>query len=235
MTTPAPDHDALAAEFVLGLLDASAEAEAQRRLASDPAFAREVESWRSRMAELDDTAEPVTPSAALWERIERDAAAPLPAPAREAGASGWLWNSLAAWRAIGLVASTAVLVLALGLGFALREAQRTPTLIAVLVDGDRAGAVVHVFGDGRAVLLPLTEMAVPADRALEVWTLPSKERGPVSIGLMEAARTLPLTLRDLPAPGSGQLFEITLEPRTGSPTGRPTGPILYKGLTAPTL
>jgi anti-sigma-K factor RskA len=42
-------------------------------------------------------------------------------------------------------------------------------------------------------------------------------------------------VRDLPGPGPDQLFEITLEPRTGSPTGRPTGPILYKGLTAPTL
>jgi anti-sigma-K factor RskA len=43
--------------------------------------------------------------------------------------------------------------------------------------------------------------------------------------------TLPLLVRDLPGPGPDQLFEITLEPRTGSPTG----PILYKGLTAPTL
>ena len=28
-----------------------------------------------------------------------------------------------------------------------------------------------------------------------------------------------------------QLFEITLEPENGSPTGRPTGPILYVGRT----
>jgi anti-sigma-K factor RskA len=35
---------------------------------------------------------------------------------------------------------------------------------------------------------------------------------------------------DLPMPIESQLYEITLEPATGSPTGRPTGPILYKGL-----
>jgi anti-sigma-K factor RskA len=26
-----------------------------------------------------------------------------------------------------------------------------------------------------------------------------------------------------------QLFELTLEPRSGSPTGRPTGPVRYIG------
>jgi anti-sigma-K factor RskA len=31
--------------------------------------------------------------------------------------------------------------------------------------------------------------------------------------------------------GARQLFEITLEPENGSTMGRPTGPILYVGLT----
>jgi anti-sigma-K factor RskA len=76
---------------------------------------------------------------------------------------------------------------------------------------------------------------VPSGRTLQVWTLPSRERGPVSVGLMDRPRTLELDLKDLPRPGSNQLFEITLEPAGGSPTGRPTGPILFKGNTAQTL
>ena len=75
-------------------------------------------------------------------------------------------------------------------------------------------------------------LAIATENALEVWTLPSRERGPVSVGLMQRARTLQLQLKDLPAPGPDQLFEITLEPATGSPTGRPTGPVLFKGNTA---
>jgi anti-sigma-K factor RskA len=105
----------------------------------------------------------------------------------------------------------------------------------VRLDGERAGAVVHAFADGRVVLLPLTAIHVPEGRALEVWTLPSRERGPVSVGLMNRPRTLQLSLKDLPPPGPNQLFEITLEPATGSPTGRPTGPILFKGNTAQAL
>ena len=108
-------------------------------------------------------------------------------------------------------------------------------MVAVLLDGNRPGAVVHAFADGRVVLVPLTAINVPAGRALEVWILPSRERGPVSVGLMDRARTLQLQLKDLPPPGSDQLFEITLEPATGSPTGRPTGPILFKGNTSQTL
>jgi anti-sigma-K factor RskA len=65
--------------------------------------------------------------------------------------------------------------------------------------------------------------------------LPSRERGPVSVGLMDRPRTLELQLGDLPRPSADQLFEITLEPAGGSPTGRPTGPILFKGNTAQPL
>jgi hypothetical protein len=40
---------------------------------------------------------------------------------------------------------------------------------------------------------------------------------------------------DLAAPGADQLFEIRLEPASGSPTGRPTGPVPFKGTTAQAL
>ena len=41
-------------------------------------------------------------------------------------------------------------------------------MVAVLLDGNRPGAVVHAFADGRVVLVPLTAINVPAGRALEV-------------------------------------------------------------------
>lgn len=226
------ERQGLAADFVLGALDAKDQAQAERLMLTDSAFAQDVEAWRRRLSDLDMSAAPV--EADLWSRIEGSIAAPA-AEAAAAERRPSLWSSLPAWRAIGLVASAASLIFAIAFGVALREAQRTPAMIAVLVDGDKAGAVVHVFNDGRAVLLPLTDIAVPPDRALQVWTLPSRERGPVSIGLMEQTRTLSLALENLPATRGDQLFEITLEPKGGSPTGRPTGPILFKGLASRTL
>jgi len=233
MMTP-QDRQNLAADYVLGVLDANDQAEAERLMLADNAFVRDVELWRRRLSDLDTSATPLEATGELWSRIESSIAAPA-AGAEPAQGRPSFWTSLPAWRAIGLVASAACLIFAVAFGVALREAQRTPAMIAVLVDGDKAGAVVHVFNDGRAVLLPLTDIAVPPDRALQVWTLPSRERGPVSVGLMQQARTLSLALKDLPAPRDDQLFEITLEPKGGSPTGRPTGPILFKGLASRTL
>jgi anti-sigma-K factor RskA len=96
-------------------------------------------------------------------------------------------------------------------------------------------AVVNAFADGRTELVPLRTIAVPPDRALEIWTLWDRAVGPRSIGLLDQARSVRLNLENLPKPGPNQLFEITLEPKTGSPTGRPTGPILMKGLTSTAL
>jgi anti-sigma-K factor RskA len=227
-----PD-ELLAAEYVLGLIEGPARTLVERRLRSDAGLAREVEAWRTRFADFDHSADTHPVGAEIWRRIEQalprqsSVAMPLHASWRE-----WLWNSLPALRATAVGASLAVLVLALALGATLRQAGRAPAMIAVLLDGDRPGAVVEVFADGRATLMPISNIPVPLGRALQVWTLPSKERGPVSVGLMPQAQTLPLTLTAVPQPQPDQLFEITLEPEGGSPTGRPTGPILFKGNTA---
>jgi anti-sigma-K factor RskA len=232
--TDAREPNTQAAEYVLGLLEGEARMDAERRLASDASFAREVERWRTRFAEFDDNTDAVPAGEGLWRRIEATVGN---APASVARPSLWskLWSDISVLRIATVGATLAVMMLAIGLGVAIRQARLQPIMVAVLVDGDRTGAVVHAFADGRTVLLPLTFINVPSGRVLEVWTLPSRERGPVSVGLMDRARTLELNLKDLPQPGPNQLFEITLEPAGGSPTGRPTGPILFKGNTAQTL
>ncbi len=232
MTPDRPD-EVLAAEYVLGLIEGPDLGAVERRLRSDASFALEVETWRTRFAEFDQSAESHPIGDNLWRKIEQalPAAASASVPRRSSWRE-WLWNSLPALRATAAGASLAALVLAVALGAAMRQAGRAPTMIAVLLDGDRPGAVVEVFADGRATLMPISNIPVPLGRALQVWTLPSKERGPVSVGLMEQVQTLPLTLTAVPQPGPDQLFEITLEPAGGSPTGRPTGPILFKGNTA---
>jgi anti-sigma-K factor RskA len=230
--TAEQDNKALAGEYVLGLLDGEAKMTVERRIASDAEFAREVEAWRSRLTAFDDTVEPRAASDTLWSRIEASLAASAAQAPETQPLWSRFWNNLPALRAATLGTTFAALLLAVGLGFAIRAANQQPVMVAVLVDGNRTGAVVHAFADGRVVLLPLMPIDVPAGRAIEVWTLPSRERGPVSIGLMSRAQTLQLSLKDLPPPKPDQLFELTLEPATGSPTGRPTGPILFKGNTA---
>lgn len=244
MTAPGktPEFErTLAAEYVLGLLDPSAQAEAERLIARDPAFAREVEEWRARFAPLDETAQPVTPGADLWSRIESGIAAPAPAADAEPGVFARFWNSVGALRTASVAGALAALLLAVvsvgSLQYARNEALRKPVYVAVLVsDANREpGAVVNAFADGRVEMIPLTEINVPEGRALEIWTLWDRQVGPRSVGLLQRARATQLNLDALPRTGENQLFEITLEPATGSPTGRPTGPVLFKGTTTRAL
>jgi anti-sigma-K factor RskA len=240
--TMSDDDRALAAEYVAGLLDPAAQAWAERRLSSNRAFASEVEQWRMRLSELDDAAAPLPLDEEVWERIDKATRAPVAHTAADASQS-WqeFWHSLNAWRTATAFASVLAAIFAVttlfAVQFAREESARKPVYVAILVDdaSREAGAVVNAFADGRVEMIPLTEINVPPGRALEIWTLWDREVGPRSVGLIDRARSTILNLEKLPPTAENQLFEITLEPAGGSPIGRPTGPILYKGTTARAL
>lgn len=231
-TEPPPDDDLDAALHAFGLSD-DPERSTERELA-EPAFAANVAAWREKMTELDETAPVLPADPTLWTRIE----GALDTPERRVvepthSTLTDLWNSLFAWR-VAAIGCAVALTVALGLG-ALRPSSK-PIMIAVLLtDTNRAAAIVDVYADGRVDFVPLETVAVPDDRILQVWTLWDRARGPVSLGLLDRARQMKLPVSDLPRTVPDQLFEITLEPRGGSPTGRPTGPILMKGTTSSTL
>jgi anti-sigma-K factor RskA len=65
------EAEAFAAEHALGVLSARDRAEAEARMARDPAFAAEVEAWRERLAPIGEGVADVAPPQGLWPRIER--------------------------------------------------------------------------------------------------------------------------------------------------------------------
>jgi anti-sigma-K factor RskA len=217
------DRDLLAAEYVLGTLDARASAGVETQLATDSALAEAVAAWTNRLAPLTRLAPPEAPPPDLWDRIE----ARLPATARPAPRRSWFWQG---W-AIG--ASLAAAVFA-GLAF-LPRAEK-PAYMTVLVSdraapawiaqADRTGgitlaAVRPAFGEPQ----PTT----PDGRVMQLWGLRPGETAPTSLALLP--RTPGRITIPAPAlrPVNNMLIEISLEPEGGSPTGRPTGPILFYG------
>jgi anti-sigma-K factor RskA len=64
------DHDALAAEYVLGTLSAAEREQAEALLARNAGFAETVRLWEHRLGELNVMVEAVEPPADLWERIK---------------------------------------------------------------------------------------------------------------------------------------------------------------------
>jgi anti-sigma-K factor RskA len=215
------DRSVRAAEYVLGLGSPEERVQVERDLERDFELRRAVYYWQDRLFPLTRIPDPTDPSPAVWARIEQSLRPP-DTPARP----GW-WESVALWRTLSAVS----LALALLLGVRLLAPTETPErYLAVLQDAQKAaGWIVEVEAKGTVRLVPLATTPVPAQRALQFWTKPPSATAPTSLGLVPGDRATVLPATRLPALEPNQLFELTLEPETGSPIGRPTGPVLFVG------
>ncbi|MDM0014451.1 anti-sigma factor [Variovorax sp. J22P168] len=241
-TPPMDDDDlqALAGEYVLGTLPSASRREVEARMTSEPALRAAVQAWEERLHPLVALAEPVEPSAGLWERIDaslapRTAAAVAPSAVSGATRPGW-WHSLALWRGLAGAGFAAAALLAAVLVTRLPDAAGPTFMVVLVAPQDKApGWVIQTGGARELSLIPLGRITVPADKALQFWTKADGWQGPRSLGLVTPGQTLRVPLDRLPPLEANQLFELTLEPAAGSPIDRPTGPIQYIGRAVPVL
>lgn len=234
MSAPANDPiDDLAAAYVLGTLSAERRQVVQARIPHDAALRTAIDGWEGRLLPLTALIDAVEPSPNLWMRIEtaiaaqeRPRATAVPMP------SAWQawWTSLGFWRAVAATGFVAASVVALLPSTGL-FAPAAPQYMVVLVAPNETapGWVVQTHGKDALRLVPLGTTAVPDRQSLQFWTKADGWNAPVSLGLVQPGQPLEVKLDQLPPLVPNQLFEITLEPYNGSPTGRPTGPILYIG------
>jgi anti-sigma-K factor RskA len=206
--TPREADDALAAEYVLGVLDLAERAEVEARIKREPGFAALVTAWETRLEGLNDEfAEAPAPN--LLPKIEaRLFPAPAPAARRaRGGLFGWLGGAVAA----------SVLVL----GILATVVPPRSELVALLTTADnRLSYEITHFGDS----LRVTRVAgVPAvtGQVHELWVI-APGANPVSLGLLQDD---PLVVT-YPAPPEGFILAVSVEPEGGSPTGQPTGPVI---------
>ncbi|MCZ7468676.1 anti-sigma factor [Agrobacterium sp. O3.4] len=229
MTYDRKDIPAIADEYVLGLIEAADVDEVEVAMERDAELRAAIAASRERFLPLDMSVAPATVTEQLWQRIEaalpvQDQAAVMPLISNAND------NRRNGWRMAAISAIAATFLLAIGLAYSLTRTVE-PLVVAVLInDAGEVQAVVEDFGNEQATIRMLADFNIPGDKTIQVWTLPSREMGPVSLGLIEGARSARLDSPVLPSPRNDQLYEITLEQTGGSPTGRPTGPILAKGL-----
>jgi anti-sigma-K factor RskA len=230
----AEELQALAGEYVIGVLSPDEAREVERLMRENPALDAAVHEWQDRLLPMASIPEPIAPSPALWQRIARD----LPSgrstsptsPAREARPR--LWDSVKFWRLAALAGFAAALLLAF-LALLRPIAEPIPMYTAVLQSPhDRsAGWLVEGTRDGMVTLTPLVKTPVQPEKALQFWTKPDGAAGPSSLGLVKPDERIQVPADKLPGLAANQLFEITLEPAGGSPYNKPSGPILYVGRT----
>lgn len=226
------DDDVLAAEYVLGALPADARAHALRRIETDPDFARLVDHWEARLSTLSDGYEAVAPPPRLKTQIDRTLFQTTRKPRlRSAGPLAFLGGTLT-----GAALASALLAWVAVTG-RLPQSLRPPPLkpapqLVTLLDGQGGQAQYFALFDParRQIVLHRVKSTHAANRDFELWVIAGDGK-PRSLGIIPDGETLTL------APDGGRhagiernaTFAISVEPKGGSPTGQPTGPVVATG------
>lgn len=226
-----PRDDVMAAEYVLGVLSFADRQQVEKRLLNDEAFARLVRNWEAHFSNLNEAYEPITPDAATFSRIENRLFGP--SAQTEKPTSG-LWASLAFWRGMTAL-TTAIAASAIIITLMAPSFQPSPRMsyMAELSSPDDPMAVMVAYdaATGKMVLTPMAA-ADKGQKSLELWLI-NNEGNPSSLGVIDshsnAEMIIPVEMRD--ALHDGITLAVSLEPYGGSPTGKPTGPVLASGTT----
>jgi len=226
MSAAGPDNDdgpMLAAEYALGSLDLAEMREVEARAARDPAFAAEIAWWDGRLAGLAAVVPPVEPPPALWSRLAL-ATGVGTQPRRSAWSSPGLWRGTTVG-ALALAAAFAAVALLPRLR---PQPQQSVAALAPLTSP--ATFVAQTQPDGRIVLTAVGPTQAAAGRDFELWALPQGATRPIPLGVISPGKRQFDSQQGVQA--QTQLL-VSVEPTGGSPTGQPTGPVVYGGTLTP--
>jgi len=214
--------ESLAAEYVLGSLKGKARNRFERWMMESGRVRQEVWYWEEKLGQLGDRVPEREPPESVWLAIQHrlwPQQEKRPAPRQAA-------NRI--WPAWGMLATAAALVLAVML---VQRPSPEPTLSGAIVQSDVSDPLWLVSESGRDNRLRLRSVAATSaetGKDYELWIVPDKG-DPLSLGVIPVGDIFQVELTDEARETLSQsrTLAISLEPRGGSPTGKPTGPILH--------
>ena len=209
--------DQLAGAYALGTLRGPARARFDRLCQHNSAAGAAVHRWEDRLMSLLPELAPVVPGPQVWARIaQRIQTRPMDS---KRGTGWWRW------------AAAGALALSLVVGVSIRLLNPPLQTVATLGE-DRSHPlwIVARTGDSNSLTIrALHDVRGNAQRAYELWALPRDGKPPVSLGLMPRTGSVERTLNTTQRAAllASSKVAVSLEPLGGSPTGQPTGPVLY--------
>ncbi|WP_375460765.1 anti-sigma factor domain-containing protein [uncultured Enterovirga sp.] len=231
---PIHPRDAEAAEYVLGTLPLAEREAFGREMAADSSLAGVVRSWEERLVPLADQVPPLEPSATLWASIlaaigqtrPETAGTIVPWPAELVR----LRRSRALWRGAAVAAASMAAALALFVASPnLIPSDGSKALVAVVNrSGELPALIVRVDQRAGTVQVRAVQTETPAGQSLELWSIVGTE-APHSLGILAPGATRVSVPAADRARLDGATIAVTVEPAGGSPTGGPTGPVVYSG------
>jgi anti-sigma-K factor RskA len=211
----------LAAEYALGTLRGPARQRFERLLPEHPDALAAVRRWEDRFVELASNIAPVQPPATVWSQIQNRL---RHGKARSGVLAGW-------WGSPRFALAAVVAILALGIALRL-SVDTEPTRVIAKISTEQQSEWWRIeASESSEQLIVIASGAITADaaHAYELWALPDSGAAPVSLGLMPQTGTRELSLNQAQRAALRQAgkLAISLEPRGGSPTGAPTGQVLF--------
>jgi len=221
------EDEVLVAEYALGLLTPAEHETLGHRLRNEPALRADLGFWRARLARLDGEFAEVAAPAGVLPALERRLFA------RHTATRTGFWNSLALWRGLSAAAAL-VAIIAIGMNIAAPrpdpDAFAAQVVAALSAQGSNVSVVaLYNASTGKLRLTTLSGAAVP-DKDYELWAIEGSS-APKSMGVItvSGSNDMTLTPEELQGFGAGTTLAISLEPKGGSPTGQPTGPVVAAG------
>jgi anti-sigma-K factor RskA len=240
--TDQEDIDTLAAEYVLGTLDAAARAAVAARRTREPELAAAIMAWEQRLAPLTELVVPVQPPRLVWDSIEAQlnevagsSVRPLPQGLQGADVIVTLQRRLKIWQRAAAAASALAALLLVSIG--VREATRATqprSFVAVFQKDDALPSfLLSIDLESRQLTIRPVAAETPPGKSYQLWiaTAPAGGR-PQSLGVLsDIGLTNKAVLRTFDkAVVETATFGVSLEPAGGSPTGQPTGPVFHAKL-----
>lgn len=228
-------RDVLAAEYVLGTLRGAARKRFETLAMQRSDWKLAANWWSTRLHLLADTAPAVAPRKQVWQNIStrlygnNTAATPS-------------WWRLLALGSTGVTAALAILmftrapeIVEVPVKVAVNVPVEVPATVALLTSEDaKPGWMLALAknkaGQSEIRLTTLASLKQASDKSFELWILPPDKSAPISLGLLPQQGNQQLVVSEKTAAlllQSG--LAVSLEPVGGSPTGQPTGAVLYQG------
>ena len=229
-------RDAEALDYVLGVTTFAERRAFEAEIAADATLADAVGWWQERLAPLAEAVPSVEPTPGLRQRIEAAISArsapnvvALPSPEMLR-----LRRSRSVWRAA--TAAATALAAALALWIAVPRPEIASGLVAVVNrTGDMPALIIRVDAQNRMVHVRSLASEVPTGRSLELWSV-AGSTPPRSLGVLprEGMARMPMPVGGHSL-ADGVTLAVSVEPPAGSPTGAPTGPVVYSGKLVPDM
>ncbi|QBX43820.1 anti-sigma factor [Pseudomonas fluorescens] len=212
---------ALAADYAIGLMSSAARRRFEQLLLDDAALRTELAQWQESLASLTET----LPEQPVPDRVWQGITARIEPQVLHVPEKRPFWN----WLRVTAALCSIVVLVFLGSLYNRDDARYRATLLSA---DTQPALKVEAHAD-YLQFEPLTLAAVGPDRSLELWAIPADGK-PISLGVIPAGGKGKVELSAAQKVLIGQpiALAVSLEPKGGSPTGQPTGPVLYQGALA---